>query len=120
MEAVAQFAPRLSRLKRLVHGRFSQADEAGCWQSDVMLTAYVIGLVDGRDRSFEAPRNLLAHFIGVSRAEAAIARLCSGAAPWTNGLFEVIEAIGHVDRVRLRAEQMPVRIRDLAQDHCHG
>lgn len=113
LEAVTRFAPRLRRLTRLVHGRFSQVDDAGRWQSDVMLTAYVMGLVDRRDergRSSEAPRNLLAHLIGASRAEAAIARLCSGAAPWTNGLFEVIEAIGHMDRLRLRAEQLSTRI----------
>ncbi|MCA6102132.1 hypothetical protein [Bradyrhizobium australafricanum] len=113
LEAVTRFAPRLRRLTRLVHGRFSQLDDVGHWQSDVMLTAYVMGLVDRRDergRSSEAPHNLLAHLIGASRAEAAIARLCSGAAPWTNGLFEVIEAIGHMDRLRLRAEQLSTRI----------
>ncbi|MGN8549160.1 hypothetical protein ACQPTN_32640 [Bradyrhizobium sp. 13971] len=120
LEAVARFAPRLHRLTRLVHGRFSQVDEAGRWQSDVMLTAYVMGLVDGRNErggSSDAPRNLLAHLIGASRAEAAIARLCSGVAPWTSGLFEVIEAIGHMDRLRLQGAQLSTHNRGHKQDY---
>ncbi|MCK1708334.1 MULTISPECIES: hypothetical protein [unclassified Bradyrhizobium] len=109
IEAVTQFAPRLRGLTRLVHGQFAQIDDVGFWQADVILTAYVTGLIAGAagsdlDRQRRRAAFLLAHFIGAERADAAIARFCSGAAPWTSSLLDVVASIGSLDGARLRDE----------------
>jgi hypothetical protein len=123
MMAVAQFAPRLLRLTRLVHGPFSRVDDVGFWQSDVVLAAYVTGLVAGRGglgRPPSSPRSLLAHFIGPGRADAALARRCSGVTPWTNGLFGLIESVGCMDGVRLHDEWSGAHAPALSKECGHG
>jgi len=121
--AVAQFAPRLLRLTRLVHGRFSQVDDDKFWQSDVILTAYVTGLVAGRRRlghPLSSPRGLLAYFIGAARADAALERRGSGVTLWTNGLFDLVESIGCMDGVRLQDERSAAHVPALSKERGHG
>lgn len=119
VQAVALFAPRLRTLASLLHGRFTRSDCVGVWQSDVVLGAYVSGLVAGAGLESSTPHDLLARCVGVRRAEAAFARYASGAAPWArrdaggaplpNGLLEVVEQAGRVDGARIRKGTAAVR-----------